>query len=154
MSQVRKLGVFSCGPPSMTKTVDKACLGLNKVTLNGPVIQHHFKNFWLSHIPNSSMEYLTGNLQKNFLHNTFIRIDLCFHSVNTLKWYYINYYIDSPATKVHMPFSFYYYYKGIITHTNMSSGSYIKRSHASELLWSTRYQWHLCLELDRVQGLQ
>jgi hypothetical protein len=49
LSQVRKIGVFSCGPPSMTKTVDKACLELNKVTINGPVIQHHFKNFWLSH---------------------------------------------------------------------------------------------------------
>jgi len=31
----------------------------------------------------------------------------------------------------------------------MSSESYIKRLHASELLWSTewstRYRWHLCL---------
>jgi len=43
--KVRKVGVFSCGPPSLTKTVDKACLGLNKETISGPVIQHHFKNF-------------------------------------------------------------------------------------------------------------
>nr|AGM32489.1 dual oxidase-like protein [Coptotermes formosanus] len=42
---VRKVGVFSCGPPPMTKMVDKACLGLNKESYNGPVFQHHFKNF-------------------------------------------------------------------------------------------------------------
>jgi len=61
------------------------------------------------------MEYLTGSLQKKFLQNMFIRIDLCFHSVNTLKWYYINHYMASPATQVHMPISFYYYYKGLKT---------------------------------------
>jgi hypothetical protein len=101
---------------------------------------------------------LIGSLQKNFLQYTFIRIDFCFHSVNTMKWYYINHYMASPATQVHMPISFYYYYKGLITHKNMFSGSYIKRARASKLLlsteWSTRYQWHLCLELDTIQGLQ
>lgn len=43
--QVRKVGVFSCGPRPMTQIVDKACLRLNKETFNGPVFQHHFKNF-------------------------------------------------------------------------------------------------------------
>ncbi|PSN41143.1 hypothetical protein C0J52_05201 [Blattella germanica] len=43
--KVRKVGVFSCGPPPLTQIVDKACVGLNKETYNGPVFQHHFKNF-------------------------------------------------------------------------------------------------------------
>lgn len=43
--KVRKIGVFSCGPPLMTQIVDKACLGLNTETFNGPIFQHHFKNF-------------------------------------------------------------------------------------------------------------
>ncbi|XP_069693033.1 dual oxidase-like [Periplaneta americana] len=43
--KVRKVGVFSCGPPPMTQIVDKACVGLNKETYIGPTFQHHFKNF-------------------------------------------------------------------------------------------------------------
>nr|CAD7458660.1 unnamed protein product [Timema tahoe] len=43
--RVRKVGVFSCGPPPMTQMVDKTCVNLNKETVKGPIFQHHFKNF-------------------------------------------------------------------------------------------------------------
>ncbi|XP_068083975.1 dual oxidase 1-like [Anabrus simplex] len=43
--QVRKVGVFSCGPPSMTRTIQRACMTLNKQTTVGPIFQHNSKNF-------------------------------------------------------------------------------------------------------------
>ncbi|KAE8617507.1 hypothetical protein XENTR_v10009098 [Xenopus tropicalis] len=41
--EVRKIGVFSCGPPGMTKNVEKACQMLNKE--NQAHFSHHFENF-------------------------------------------------------------------------------------------------------------
>ncbi|KAG8440375.1 hypothetical protein GDO86_006217 [Hymenochirus boettgeri] len=41
--EVHKIGVFSCGPPGMTKNVEKACQLLNK-RYQAQFI-HHFKNF-------------------------------------------------------------------------------------------------------------
>ncbi|CAB4013719.1 dual oxidase 2-like, partial [Paramuricea clavata] len=38
-----KIGVFSCGPPSMTKGVESACTELNKT--EGAAFIHHFENF-------------------------------------------------------------------------------------------------------------
>uniref|UniRef100_A0A6I8P7D8 NAD(P)H oxidase (H2O2-forming) n=1 Tax=Ornithorhynchus anatinus TaxID=9258 RepID=A0A6I8P7D8_ORNAN len=41
--QVRKIGVFSCGPPGMTKNVEKACCLINRQDQTHFV--HHYKNF-------------------------------------------------------------------------------------------------------------
>ncbi|XP_041442661.1 dual oxidase 1 isoform X2 [Xenopus laevis] len=41
--EVRKIGVFSCGPPGMTKNVEKACQMVNKE--NQAHFSHHFENF-------------------------------------------------------------------------------------------------------------
>ncbi|XP_069837992.1 dual oxidase 1-like [Dendropsophus ebraccatus] len=40
---VKKIGVFSCGPPGMTKNVEKACQLLNK--RDQTQFTHHFENF-------------------------------------------------------------------------------------------------------------
>jgi len=40
---VSKIGVFSCGPPTMTRGVEKACADLNKT--EGAAFIHHFENF-------------------------------------------------------------------------------------------------------------
>ncbi|XP_070541735.1 dual oxidase 2-like isoform X2 [Ptychodera flava] len=40
---VSKIGVFSCGPPTMTRGVEKACAELNKI--DGAAFIHHFENF-------------------------------------------------------------------------------------------------------------
>lgn len=43
---VSNIGVFSCGPPPMTTSVDKACLQVNKCSVNSdPTFEHHYKNF-------------------------------------------------------------------------------------------------------------
>uniref|UniRef100_A0A8C2VE92 NAD(P)H oxidase (H2O2-forming) n=1 Tax=Chinchilla lanigera TaxID=34839 RepID=A0A8C2VE92_CHILA len=41
--QVRKIGVFSCGPPGMTKNVEKACQLINKQ--DRAHFMHHYENF-------------------------------------------------------------------------------------------------------------
>nr|XP_033776119.1 dual oxidase 1-like [Geotrypetes seraphini] len=41
--EVQKIGVFSCGPPGMTKNVEKACQQLNKQ--DQAHFAHHFENF-------------------------------------------------------------------------------------------------------------
>uniref|UniRef100_H0X7P0 NAD(P)H oxidase (H2O2-forming) n=1 Tax=Otolemur garnettii TaxID=30611 RepID=H0X7P0_OTOGA len=41
--QVRKIGVFSCGPPGMTKNVEKACQLVNK--RDQAHFMHHYENF-------------------------------------------------------------------------------------------------------------
>ena len=41
--QASKIGVFSCGPPAMTKSVESACTELNKT--EGAAFIHHFENF-------------------------------------------------------------------------------------------------------------
>ncbi|XP_053449561.1 dual oxidase 2 [Nycticebus coucang] len=41
--QVRKIGVFSCGPPGMTKNVEKACQLINKQDQAHFI--HHYENF-------------------------------------------------------------------------------------------------------------
>lgn len=41
--QVRKIGVFSCGPPGMTKNVEKACQLINRQDRAHFV--HHYENF-------------------------------------------------------------------------------------------------------------
>uniref|UniRef100_A0A8C9ALZ4 NAD(P)H oxidase (H2O2-forming) n=1 Tax=Prolemur simus TaxID=1328070 RepID=A0A8C9ALZ4_PROSS len=41
--QVRKIGVFSCGPPGMTKNVEKACQVINKQDRTH--FSHHYENF-------------------------------------------------------------------------------------------------------------
>ncbi|XP_075432016.1 dual oxidase 1-like isoform X2 [Ascaphus truei] len=41
--EVHKIGVFSCGPPGMTKNVEKACQLLNK--RDQAHFSHHFENF-------------------------------------------------------------------------------------------------------------
>ncbi|EDL80031.1 rCG26886, isoform CRA_a [Rattus norvegicus] len=41
--QVRKIGVFSCGPPGMTKNVEKACQLINKQDRTH--FSHHYENF-------------------------------------------------------------------------------------------------------------
>ncbi|XP_035191640.1 dual oxidase 2-like [Oxyura jamaicensis] len=41
--EVHKIGVFSCGPPGMTKSVEKACQQLNKK--DQAYFSHHYENF-------------------------------------------------------------------------------------------------------------
>ncbi|NWR81407.1 DUOX2 oxidase, partial [Centropus unirufus] len=41
--EVQKIGVFSCGPPGMTKSVEKACQQLNKK--DQAYFAHHYENF-------------------------------------------------------------------------------------------------------------
>lgn len=41
--QVRKIGVFSCGPPGMTKNVEKACQSINRK--DQAHFMHHYENF-------------------------------------------------------------------------------------------------------------
>uniref|UniRef100_A0A8C3J9N9 NAD(P)H oxidase (H2O2-forming) n=1 Tax=Calidris pygmaea TaxID=425635 RepID=A0A8C3J9N9_9CHAR len=41
--EVKKIGVFSCGPPGMTKNVEKACRQLNKK--DQTYFAHHYENF-------------------------------------------------------------------------------------------------------------
>ncbi|NXT47307.1 DUOX2 oxidase, partial [Pluvianellus socialis] len=41
--EVKKIGVFSCGPPGMTKNVEKACQQLNKK--DQTYFAHHYENF-------------------------------------------------------------------------------------------------------------
>ncbi|NXJ82003.1 DUOX2 oxidase, partial [Trogon melanurus] len=41
--EVQKIGVFSCGPPGMTKSVEKACRHLNKK--DQTYFAHHYENF-------------------------------------------------------------------------------------------------------------
>ncbi|XP_058012575.1 dual oxidase 2 [Ahaetulla prasina] len=41
--EVRKIGVFSCGPPGMTKNVEKACQKINKRDQTHFI--HHYENF-------------------------------------------------------------------------------------------------------------
>lgn len=41
--QVRKVGVFSCGPPGVTKGVERACVETSKATK--ALFEHHFENF-------------------------------------------------------------------------------------------------------------
>ncbi|NXW00161.1 DUOX2 oxidase, partial [Fregetta grallaria] len=41
--EVQKIGVFSCGPPGMTKNVEKACQQLNKK--DQTYFAHHYENF-------------------------------------------------------------------------------------------------------------
>ncbi|XP_059143765.1 dual oxidase 1-like [Physella acuta] len=41
--QTRKVGVFSCGPPGVTKGVERACVDTSKVTK--AMFEHHFENF-------------------------------------------------------------------------------------------------------------
>nr|XP_044620897.1 dual oxidase 1 isoform X2 [Equus asinus] len=41
--QVRKIGVFSCGPPGMTKNVEKACQLINRQDRTH--FSHHYENF-------------------------------------------------------------------------------------------------------------
>ncbi|CAI5793052.1 dual oxidase 2 [Podarcis lilfordi] len=41
--EVRKIGVFSCGPPGMTKNVEKACQKINK--RDQAYFVHHYENF-------------------------------------------------------------------------------------------------------------
>ncbi|KFP29963.1 Dual oxidase 2, partial [Colius striatus] len=41
--EVQKIGVFSCGPPGMTKSVEKACRQLNKK--DQTYFAHHYENF-------------------------------------------------------------------------------------------------------------
>ncbi|KAF1427168.1 Dual oxidase 2, partial [Spheniscus mendiculus] len=41
--EVQKVGVFSCGPPGMTKSVEKACRQLNKK--DQTYFAHHYENF-------------------------------------------------------------------------------------------------------------
>ncbi|XP_055864170.1 dual oxidase 2-like [Biomphalaria glabrata] len=40
---VSQIGVFSCGPPSMTRSVQQSCTEQN--TFKGPSLIHHFENF-------------------------------------------------------------------------------------------------------------
>ena len=39
--QVRKVGVFSCGPPGLTRGVEKACYDASDKTR----FEHHYENF-------------------------------------------------------------------------------------------------------------
>ncbi|CAG5124174.1 unnamed protein product [Candidula unifasciata] len=41
--QARKVGVFSCGPPGVTKGVERACVDASKATK--AMFEHHFENF-------------------------------------------------------------------------------------------------------------
>ncbi|KAL3836734.1 hypothetical protein ACJMK2_022153 [Sinanodonta woodiana] len=41
--QVRKVGVFSCGPPGVTKSVERACEETSRTTR--ALFEHHFENF-------------------------------------------------------------------------------------------------------------
>ncbi|XP_052805242.1 dual oxidase-like isoform X3 [Mya arenaria] len=40
---VRKIGVFSCGPPGVTKSVERACVDSSRTTK--ALFEHHFENF-------------------------------------------------------------------------------------------------------------
>lgn len=41
--QVRKVGVFSCGPPGVTKSVERACVESSRSCK--ALFEHHFENF-------------------------------------------------------------------------------------------------------------
>ena len=41
--QVGKFGVFSCGPPPMTRSVEEAAQAMNRG--RGATFEHHFENF-------------------------------------------------------------------------------------------------------------
>ncbi|CAB4031035.1 dual oxidase 2-like, partial [Paramuricea clavata] len=41
--EASKIGVFSCGPPAMTRGVEIACAELNKT--DGAAFIHHYENF-------------------------------------------------------------------------------------------------------------
>ena len=41
--EVPAIGVFSCGPPGMTKSVEEACSVKNRY--DGPAFLHHYENF-------------------------------------------------------------------------------------------------------------
>lgn len=43
--QVRRVGVFSCGPPGLTKAVEQACHQTTGIRTGGPRFEHHFENF-------------------------------------------------------------------------------------------------------------
>ncbi|CAH1775162.1 unnamed protein product [Owenia fusiformis] len=43
-NKVKKFGVFSCGPPGLTKGVERACINMSKVTSKSS-FEHHFENF-------------------------------------------------------------------------------------------------------------
>ncbi|KAI4457597.1 oxidase/peroxidase [Holotrichia oblita] len=40
-----QIGVFSCGPPPMTNSVETACFKINQTSATGPLFVHHSKNF-------------------------------------------------------------------------------------------------------------
>ncbi|GLV42469.1 Dual oxidase [Carabus blaptoides fortunei] len=44
-ADVSNIGVFSCGPPPMTTSVERACIQINKVPNSTSTFHHHFKNF-------------------------------------------------------------------------------------------------------------
>lgn len=39
------VGVFSCGPPPLTSSIEGACVDINSRTVHGPTFKHHYKNF-------------------------------------------------------------------------------------------------------------
>ena len=41
--QVDRIGVFSCGPPGLTTSVEKACVEINKFDQTAFI--HHYENF-------------------------------------------------------------------------------------------------------------
>lgn len=41
--QCGSIGVFSCGPPSMTNAIESACVHLNKEGI--PYFEHSYKNY-------------------------------------------------------------------------------------------------------------
>ncbi|RWS23573.1 dual oxidase 2-like protein [Leptotrombidium deliense] len=41
--EVNRIGVFSCGPPPMTRSVQKGCEALNRK--EGAIFIHHYENF-------------------------------------------------------------------------------------------------------------
>ncbi|XP_077992197.1 dual oxidase 1-like [Glandiceps talaboti] len=43
--QVEKIGVFSCGPPSLTTSVQQACSNINSQDINKTPFAHYFENF-------------------------------------------------------------------------------------------------------------
>ncbi|KAK9695605.1 Ferric reductase like transmembrane component [Popillia japonica] len=44
-SGAAQIGVFSCGPPPMTNSVETACFKINRTSASGPLFVHHSKNF-------------------------------------------------------------------------------------------------------------
>lgn len=90
--QVSKIGVFSCGPRPLTKSVMSACDDVNKAR-KLPYFIHHFENFgWESQLVNFTLNYLILNAYRSHPKSNTNKI-LCKRSVLNQCLYLIKIYV-------------------------------------------------------------